>query len=269
MKSIELYHVCVPPEKQIGSHEHPLWELSLVKRGHGQRTVCSNTAPFYENDLVLVPPEITHYWTFDRTEPEIESITVQFSTDWLNDIATVIPEAVQTVKYILKIKDAIQILDNDADLIIDTLCRMVEQPQFVRVLSLFHILVKIANSEDTVIVGRKVSDIAKKIEKIQTYIDCNYNHCLSINDIAQYVGINRSSLCVFFKKHTGCTIVEAINKRRLSVACNLLRNDRMTIREVCYMSGFNDYPYFCRLFKKTFNSTPKTYKSQHKTIQLQ
>lgn len=265
MKSIELYHVCVPPEKQIGSHEHPLWELSLVIKGHGQRTMCDSTTSFCANDLVLVPPDIPHHWTFDNEDNVIESITVQFSTDWMNDISQVIPESVHTVEFILKNKDAIQILGNAAENIKDFLCRMVEQSQFERIISLLHIFVLIANSDETVIAGRKINDTIKKIEKIQTYIDCNYNHSLSIEDIARYIGVNRSSLCVFFKKHMGSTIVEAINKRRLSVACNLLRNDKLTIREVCYMSGFNDYPYFCRLFKKTFNSTPKTYKSQHKT----
>lgn len=259
MESLEIYHVCVPPEKQIGNHEHPLWELSFVVRGKGQRTMCEETMPFYKNDLVLVPPDIPHHWTFDKIEDEIESITVQFSTGWLTEISRIIPESVYIIDFILHINNPIQILGSTSDEIRILLLRMIVQSDFEKVISLFSIFLLIAKSDEKTVVGRKIDAVSKRIEKIKTYIDCNYNHNLSIDDIAGYVGMNRSSLCIFFRKHTGHTIVDAINKRRLSVACNLLRNGGMTIREVCYMSGFNDYPYFCRLFKKKFLITPKKY----------
>ena len=90
--------------------------------------------------------------------------------------------------------------------------------------------------------------------------DEDHSLLITIEDIARYIGMNRSSPCVFFRKHTGDTIVSAINKRRLEVAYNLLRNAALSVREICDLGGFNDYPYFCRIFKRTFNITPTVYR---------
>ena len=42
-------------------------------------------------------------------------------------------------------------------------------------------------------------------------------------------------------------------------AKDLLSSQFYTVREVCFLSGYNDESYFCREFKKTFNATPSEY----------
>lgn len=72
--------------------------------------------------------------------------------------------------------------------------------------------------------------------------------------------MNRSAVCTFFRRHTGKTLIEAVNARRISVAKNLLRRKDLPIQQVCFLSGFNDVPYFSRLFKRTEGITPKEYR---------
>ncbi len=47
---------------------------------------------------------------------------------------------------------------------------------------------------------------------------------------------------------------------RLDNAKRLLCNQSLTVQQVCYRSGFQDVPYFCRLFKRTFGMTPSEYR---------
>ena len=46
----------------------------------------------------------------------------------------------------------------------------------------------------------------------------------------------------------------------ISQTRHLLRHTSLTIQQVCYESGFNDVPHFCRLFKRSFGETPKEYR---------
>ena len=129
-------------------------------------------------------------------------------------------------------------------------------------LTLFiHLLSIIAVSSDRREIGRpKDTDTQRRLKQIEIYISCNYKRDISIDDLAQHVGMNRSSLCTFFKHHTGKTIITYLNEFRLSVACHLLGHTSLTIQQVCYESGFNDVPHFCRLFKRSFGETPKEYR---------
>lgn len=67
-RPIEIHHVKLSPEEQIGSHRHSSWELSYVIKGNGKRTTGDCCDVFEAGDLVLVPPDMPHCWTFDRDE---------------------------------------------------------------------------------------------------------------------------------------------------------------------------------------------------------
>ena len=57
-------HVRLKPSEQIGSHQQPTWELSLVIEGEGTRTIADVNEPFKSGEVVLVPPETVHCWHF-------------------------------------------------------------------------------------------------------------------------------------------------------------------------------------------------------------
>lgn len=110
-------------------------------------------------------------------------------------------------------------------------------------------------------IGRQYTEAELRLKRIEVYINCNYNHDINIDSIANHIGMNRSSLCTFFRRHTGMTLIEAVNARRLEVARNLLlRRSDLTIQQICFESGFKDIPYFFRLFKRTEGITPRMYR---------
>ena len=94
------------------------------------------------------------------------------------------------------------------------------------------------------------------MNQIQTYVICNAKRDITLDDVARYVGMNRASFCIFFKKATGKTFVTYLNEYRIGLACQLLRQKRMTVSEICYNVGFNNVPYFNRTFKRHKASPP-------------
>ena len=140
----------------------------------------------------------------------------------------------------------------------DGLKQMIGMTDAERVTLLIHLLTIIAIGDERREVGKLIwNDTQQRMKQIEIYISCNYKREISIDDLALHVGMNRSSLCTFFKRHSGNTIITCLNEHRLSVACNLLQHSSLTIQQVCYESGFNDIPHFCRVFKRKFRVTPK------------
>ena len=82
---------------------------------------------------------------------------------------------------------------------------------------------------------------------------------LSVDDLAEAMGYRRS---VFFKKVkalTGQTPADYIRTIRMNRAAELLRDETVTVAEVCYQVGINDPHYFGKVFKQQFGISPKKY----------
>lgn len=261
MKTISYIHMAVKPSEQISSHLHPTWELSYVLQGYGMRTMGSQQETFHTGEVVLVPPDLKHCWAFGGEET-IECITLQISTDLFSRLALQFPELDSVVGRFSEYTEAVRFTGITLQRLQTALKRMENENNAERIVSLLGILVTIAQSDEQQPVGRQRTEAEIRLERIKIYICCNYNHDICIDNIANHIGMNRSSLCTFFRQHTGQTLVEAINARRLEVARNLLRRKDITIQQVCFESGFKDVPYFFRFFKNAEGMTPKEYRNQ-------
>lgn len=98
------------------------------------------------------------------------------------------------------------------------------------------------------------------MKEVEIFIRCNYRRSLTIGHIAAHMGMSRSAFCIRFRREAGQTFVAALNEYRLRIACRLLAKTAMKVSEVCYHSGFNDVPYFNRLFRSRFGLSPGLYR---------
>ncbi len=82
---------------------------------------------------------------------------------------------------------------------------------------------------------------------------------LTVNDMATAVYMSRSNLFRRLKTIYGITPNEYLRNKRLLYAAELLRQNRYTISDICFMVGFNSPSYFASCFKKYFGTLPKRY----------
>ncbi|MBS5937936.1 helix-turn-helix domain-containing protein [Clostridium sp.] len=105
-----------------------------------------------------------------------------------------------------------------------------------------------------------LKNYSSTVRKAIEFIRINLNNCLSLNTISEALYVSSYELSRQFKKETGETITEYINKRRINESVFILENESISITETSYMVGFNDVNYFTKVFKKIKGMTPSEYR---------
>ncbi|QBE97760.1 putative response regulatory protein [Blautia producta] len=95
--------------------------------------------------------------------------------------------------------------------------------------------------------------------RILDYLNRNYSTHISLQDVADYMGISGAHVCRILKNDTGETFVSLLNKIRIMAAIRLLKSGEMKVYEIAEAVGFSNYAYFYQLFKKETGSSPKDY----------
>lgn len=99
------------------------------------------------------------------------------------------------------------------------------------------------------------------------YIEKNYqNSELTLQMLCKYLSMSPSYFSAIFKKETGETFVEALTKKRMQVAKNLLKYTSLKNYEIAEKIGFSDAHYFSQTFKKYIGKTPKEYAKESRDV---
>ncbi len=253
------------PEEQIDLHEQEYWELSYVIIGAGTRIIGNVREPFKSGEVLLIPPRIPHCWYFGKEETDkrgrISNITVMFSNQLLDELPALFPSLQEKIDAMKQRKDAVQFEKEKANEIISLLLQMRQQTEAERIPTFISLLMETAADGDERILGKyqKPDPAQERLDKVKVYVVCNFNRDISLDDMASHVAMNRSAFCTFFKRATGTTFFEYLNQYRIDQACRLLRLQTYNIAEVCYQCGFNNVPYFNRLFRRIVGMSPGEY----------
>ncbi|MBQ8254596.1 MAG: lipoate--protein ligase [Clostridia bacterium] len=107
--------------------------------------------------------------------------------------------------------------------------------------------------------NEKESKTLKKIKYSINYIKQNFKRDLSLDEVSEAAGLSRYHFCREFKKATGLTPVEFINRTRCEFAKELLESKKYTIAEISDMSGFMTPAHFSKTFKGFFGAHPSEF----------
>ena len=104
----------------------------------------------------------------------------------------------------------------------------------------------------------------KLLDRIMDCINKNLNNSdLSVDMIADEVGISRVHLHRKMKELTGQTPHDFIRNIRLKKAARLLANQGMNVTEVMYACGFANSASFSTVFKRFYGMSPRDYMKEH------
>ncbi|MGI6738906.1 MAG: helix-turn-helix domain-containing protein [Christensenellales bacterium] len=96
------------------------------------------------------------------------------------------------------------------------------------------------------------------VEIVRQYILQHLDQNITIDMLAEYVYLSRSSLMRYFKKYTGMTIYQFIQLMRLRKSDELI-NQGVPFTQAAQLCGFCDYSAFYRSFIKEYKISPSEY----------
>lgn len=104
------------------------------------------------------------------------------------------------------------------------------------------------------------SALSDPIRRSLDFIHLNYATSISISGIAAMLSLNRSYFYRLFKKETGISPVEYLNRYRLEKARLFLANTKMPISQIALSTGFSSFSSFHRLFRIKYGQSPSEYR---------
>ncbi len=94
------------------------------------------------------------------------------------------------------------------------------------------------------------------------YMKANYNLNISVDGIAEHIGINRSYLFQLFRQETGMSLQQYLINLRMKAACALLLRSDIQVKTVAASVGYEPLN-FSRIFKKYVGVSPTEYQEKH------
>ena len=104
--------------------------------------------------------------------------------------------------------------------------------------------------------------VLSRYRKMLDYIERNIHAGITIDELADVAGMHRSTLSRSFSRDTGITLKKYISHQLQLQAALLLRESRLSIKEIARKLNFNDEYYFSHFFKRESGVSPREFRQQ-------
>jgi AraC-like DNA-binding protein len=255
-------------------HYHPEYELVLVLKSTGQKTIGDYTERFSDGDLVFLGPNLPHVYQNDpvyyqkNSKLTAEAIVIHFKEDFLGKEFFKLPEMIYVNQLFDKAKLGVKVLGDTRGKIADIMQEMQASNGHKRIILLLSIFEMLSVSKDIQLLSNSgfVQQFTispdDRIAKVHEYIMENFKKDISLVDAAKVANMSVPSFCRFFKACTRKGFSTFLNEVRIGYARKLLLEDRYNIAQNCYESGFKNMSNFNRQFKKYTGESPSHYKQR-------
>lgn len=256
-------------------HYHPELEMHYVINGQGLRFIGDDISNFSAGELILLGENLPHKWKVKDVNPEefpeqvFEAIVIHFRPDCLGRDLLNLPEAHLIGKLFENARKGL-LFDGESKIRLANLMYSALKAEGIdRLIVLLSMLKMMAESNESHYIASahafyqsNESDIIR-LNKIHEYTLSNYKKEIGLEEIAALSNLSVTSFCRYFKLMTKKTYNDFLTEIRISHACRLLIEDKLTTEVICFESGFHNISNFFRHFKKMTGMTPLKYKQQY------
>ncbi|TVY11305.1 response regulator transcription factor [Paenibacillus cremeus] len=99
----------------------------------------------------------------------------------------------------------------------------------------------------------------ENFKALLNYVNSAYDGDLSLSELAEKFYINMTYCSELFKKVTGYTFSDYVTKLRMEKAAEMMESGQHSIDEISLRTGYHDYYYFNKIFKKFYGVTPSQF----------
>ncbi|MCR5201688.1 MAG: AraC family transcriptional regulator [Lachnospiraceae bacterium] len=253
------------------SHWHKEFELLIVTDGNIDFTIEDRNYSLSKDDIVFINSNLMHsafpvngkgasFFAIDFAAQFLDSdLSSSFANKYLN---TVSMGNVSFHEYIKNDSSAWQqrLKNTLYDLFIcdEHDVKPYELMLKSRVFEIWNILYNNALSK------KKLSKVTiKNMERFTPcfeYIKENLQYDITLKQLADIIPMSEGQFCRSFKKATGYTPIQYLNRCRILYSLELLSGTNKKISDIALSSGFENISYFNKVFLRTIGCTPKEYR---------
>ena len=104
------------------------------------------------------------------------------------------------------------------------------------------------------------------IREALAYVEQNFQNSISVEDIADNCGLNRSYFGKIFKEAVGKTPQEFLLNYRMTKAAELLKLTKLSIGDIGNAVGYDNQLHFSRAFKNIYGVSPREWRNQNRMV---
>ena len=259
-------------------HYHPELELIHIEQGSGTQFVGDNIQNFQSGDLLLIGPNLPHYWRCDEkyfqrgSDLYAQATVVHFSLDLFGNTFLQLPENKAIRELLVKAQFGMKLSGDGSDKVKALLQELLDQQSGNAVISLLQILENLAQCAEikTLSVTHYQQEYDQfdtdRINHIYQYSITNFQRKISIEEISEIANISPHSFCRYFKSRSRKTYSQFLLELRIRHACKLLSESKLPVAQICYESGFNNFANFNKYFKIHMGKSPLAYQKEFRKI---
>ena len=251
----------------VSLHSHAFWEL-LYCRGsdHVEYLVGSDRYRIQRGDVILVPPGVSHRPILPEkmAEPYVRDVL------WLSD------GFVRSLEQQFFDECTMQ-RENNAPIrtagtrwesigkLFRAGVREVEQAapgwELAVMGNTMLILSQLSRAYREASAGKLKAEKRELLDDITAYIESNYVHHMTLQEVAKVFYVSESTISHLFKQKMGVSLYRYVTQRRLIAAKNRIL-EGLPLETVAEQVGFSDYSTFYRAFKGEYGISPRQFRNQ-------
>lgn len=255
-------------------HYHAEIELIHFKKGGGTQFIGDSIKSFKAGDVVLVGPNLPHYWRFDDsffqedTPSQADVRVAHFNENFLGEPFLQLPENNNIRTVLERSKRGLQITGAPRQKVAELLDQLLVEEGTQRIILMIEALAAVAGCKQLTMlssIGFRPDNVdveSERINAIYEYSIKNFRRKIQLEEIAEVANISPNSFCRYFKSRTRKTYSQFLIELRVGHACKLLIENNHCLKRLCYESGFNNFTSFHKYFKTITGKSPLIYQKE-------
>lgn len=259
-------------------HLHPEYQLFLVLEGMGTRIIGDSIRPFKAGDMVFTGPNLPHLWKNEEfyfnsvNQTKTSGIVIYFPQNFLGDIVNSKVE-LENIRYLFaEATRGLDIHGKTNRLVSRMMEELLRTDGVDSIVLLLKILNTIATSSETrpithvnyVPINNKIE--TDRMNKVYQYVMKKFRQKVSLEDVSDLLNMTPTSFSRYFKSRVNRPFSEFLKEVRIDYALKLLKENKISINQVSYDSGYSTLSNFNKHFKEITGKTPLNYRQEYLKI---
>src|ERR1700722_877409 len=269
--SLRVYHRRLP-RIPFEWHHHPEYELTLTMNSHGKRYIGDAVSDYEAEDLVLVPPDLPHTWSsnrsIDASSPQV-AIVIWFDGDWARRMADCCREYEPLRKLLRRAACGLAFDPPAGKAMRERLAQSLSSEARERLSAALDILCTLADAPGQPLASPSAFNEAnsgpsghepERINRVLSVIDARFAEPLRLAELCEAANLSERTLTRYFIQHIGESVGRYITRVRIGHACRMLADTSLPVAVIAARSGFANVANFNRQFRGAKQTTPAGYR---------